>query len=124
MPILNILLNRDYPAAQTEQLLTKSSQAVVDSIGAPLANVRATVQFIDARHSIVAGEIGTPLAQVLVFLLPGRTDEQKQALISALSRAVANTIQVSDQDSRVIILDIPTEDMGLAGGVSAKTAGR
>lgn len=124
MPILNIVLNQHHTPNQKQQLLQGVSQAVVDSIGAPLANVRATVQTIDPQDSIVAGQIGTPMAQVDVYLLPGRTEDQKAALIAALSKTVADTIQVSDQNSRIIIQDIPLTDMGVAGGISAKAAAR
>src|SRR5690554_2045445 len=124
MPILNILLNQNTTPAQKTQLLENVSQAVVESIGAPLSSVRVCLQTVDAQHVIVAGEIGKTMAQVNAFLLPGRTEEQKQALIAALTRAVADGAGVSDQDSRIIIQDIPTTDMGVAGGISAKAAGR
>lgn len=124
MPILNILLNQNPAAAQKKELLEAASQAVVDSISAPLANVRAVVQTIAAEDTIVAGQIGTPMAQVDVYLLPGRTEDQKAALIAALSKAVAHTVQISDQDSRIIIHDIPLTDMGVAGGISAKASRR
>lgn len=124
MPILNIFVNHNVTPAQKQQLLELSSQAVVDSIGAPLANVRGIVQTVDANSTIVAGEIGKEQVQVTVYLLPGRTDEQKEALIAALSRAVTDSVGVSDQDSRVIIHDIPLSDMGVAGGISAQAARR
>ena len=124
MPILNILLNQNTTPAQKTELLENVSQAVVDSIGAPLSSVRVCLQSIDAQHVIVAGEIGKAMAQVNAYILPGRTEEQKQALIKALSRAIVDYAGVSDQDSRIIIHDIPTSDMGVAGGVSAKVAGR
>jgi len=64
------------------------------------------------------------MAQVVAYLLPGRTEADKQALIAALSRAVTDSIAISDQNSRIVILDVPTTDMGVAGGISAKMAGR
>lgn len=124
MPILNILLNQNTTPAQKNQLLEDVSQAVVDSLGAPVSSVRVSLQTVDVQHVIVAGEIGKTMAQVDACLLPGRTEEQKQALIAAVSRAVADSIGVSDQDSRIIIHDIPTTDMGVAGGISAAVAGR
>lgn len=124
MPILNILINQNHEPARKKQLLEGVTQAVVDSIGAPLSSIRAAVQTIDSQDAIVAGQIGTTMAQVDVYLLPGRTEDQKASLIAALSKTVANTIQVSDQDSRIIIHDIPLTDMGVAGGISAKASGR
>lgn len=124
MPSLTILLNQNHAPAQKKQLLEGVTQAVVDSIGAPLSSIRAAVQTIDTQDAIVAGKIGAVMAQVNVYLLPGRTEVQKASLIAALSKAVADTIQVSDQDSRIIIQDIALTDMGVAGGISAKAAGR
>lgn len=120
MPILNILINHKITSEQRTQLLEKSSQAVVDSIGAPLANVRATVQTLDTQDAIVAGEIGKTMAQVNVYLITGRTDDQKNSLIGALSRAIQDSTGVSSQDSRIILHDIERSDIGVAGGVSAK----
>lgn len=124
MPILNILLNQNTTPAQKNQLLESVSQAVVDSIGAPLSSVRASLQTVDVQHVIVAGEIGKPMAQVSAYVLPGRTETQKLDLIAAITRAIADSVGVSDQDSRVMVHDIPATDMGVAGGISAKMAGR
>ena len=124
MPILNIVLNQNIDSGQKQELLKNVSQAVVDSIGAPITSVRAALQVVDAEDTIVAGEIGQAVALIFAYILPGRTESQKQQLIAALSQALNQSIQVSDQDSRVIILDIPKEDMGVAGGISAKMAGR
>lgn len=124
MPILNILVNQPCTPHQKSRLLESVSQAVTESLGAPLASVRASLQTIAPDDVIVAGEIGKPMAQVIAYLLPGRTESDKQALFAALSRALATSIAVSDQDSRIIIQDVPTTDMGVAGGISAKMAGR
>lgn len=124
MPILNILVNQSCTPQQKTQLLENSSQAVVDSIGAPLSTVRVSVQTLPADDVIIAGEIGISMALVIVYLLPGRTEGQKQALIAALTRAITDSVNVSDEYSRVIIRDVPTTDMGFAGGITAKMAGR
>lgn len=124
MPILNILVNQPCTPDQKSQLLNGVSQAVVESIRAPLTSVRVSLQTIAPDDAMVAGEMGQPMAQVIAHLLPGRTEADKQALIASLSRALTDSIAISDQNSRIIILDVPTTDMGVAGGISAKMAGR
>lgn len=42
-----------------------------------------------------------------------------QGRSAALNRAVQESIDISGQDVRVIITDIPKTDMGVAGGVTA-----
>jgi 4-oxalocrotonate tautomerase len=77
-----------------------------------------------AENIIVAGEFGQDAALVMVMLISGRTEEQKVALIAAINRAVHESIGISDQNVRVIVRDVPNTDMGMAGGVTAKSAGR
>ncbi|MBV7486948.1 tautomerase family protein [Bordetella sp. BOR01] len=124
MPILNVQIMQGHSAAQKTSLLKNCSQAVVDSIAAPLPSVRIVLNEAAPEHVIVAGEIGKAMALVLVGLIEGRTDEKKAALIAALNRAVEESIGISGQDIRVIITDVPKTDMGVAGGITALAAGR
>ena len=124
MPILNIQIMQGHSAAQKTSLLKNCSQAVVDSIAAPLPSVRIVLDEVAPGHVIVAGEIGKAMALLRVRLIVGRTDEKKAALIAALNQAVHESIGISGQDIRVIITDVPKGDMGVAGGVTALAAGR
>ncbi|MVW73652.1 MULTISPECIES: 2-hydroxymuconate tautomerase family protein [unclassified Bordetella] len=124
MPILKVQIVQGRSAQQKQALLTKVSQAVVDSIGAPLPSVRVMLTEIPAENVIVAGELGKDAALVMAMLISGRTEEKKAALIAAVSRAVHESIDISEQDVRVIVRDVPNTDMGMAGGVTAKSAGR
>ncbi|MBO9353451.1 4-oxalocrotonate tautomerase [Bordetella petrii] len=124
MPILNVQIMQGHSAAQKTSLLKNCSQAVVDSIAAPLPSVRIVLDEADPAHVIVAGEIGKAMALVQARLIAGRTDDKKAALIAALSRAVNASIGISEQDVRVIITDVPKTDMGVAGGITALAAGR
>ena len=45
-------------------------------------------------------------------------------LIAALNKAVCASIDISGEDVRVLIRDVPKTDMGVANGLSAKAAGR
>ena len=124
MPMLNVQILQGHSAAKKTDLLKKLTQSVVDSIGAPLATVRAVLQEIQPEHVIVAGEIGKEMVMITVGLIRGRTEDQKAALIAAIFEATEQAIGVSKQNIRVILFDRPATDFGVAGGVTAKAAGR
>lgn len=124
MPMLNVQILQGHSAAKKTDLLKKLTQSVVDSIGAQLASVRAVLQEIQPEHVIVAGEIGKEMVMITVGLIRGRTEDQKAALIAAIFEATEQAIGVSKQNIRVILFDRPATDFGVAGGVTAKAAGR
>jgi len=124
MPMLNVQILQGHSAAKKTDLLKKLTQSVVDSIGAPLASVRVVLQEIPAEHVIVAGEIGKEMVMITVGLIRGRTEEQKAAVIAAIFEATEQAIGVSKQNIRVILFDRPATDFGVAGGITAKAAGR
>ena len=124
MPMLNVQILQGHSAAKKTDLLKKLTQSVVDSIGAPLASVRVVLQEIPAEHVIVAGEIGKEMVMITVGLIRGRTEDQKAAVIAARFEATEQAIGVSKQNIRVILFDRPATDFGVAGGITAKAAGR
>jgi 4-oxalocrotonate tautomerase len=124
MPMLNVQILQGHSAAKKTDLLKKLTQSVVDSIGAPLASVRIVLQEIPPEHVIVAGEIGKEMVMITVGLIRGRTEDQKAAVIAAMFEATEQAIGVSKQNIRVILFDRPATDFGVAGGVTAKAAGR
>jgi len=124
MPMLNVQILQGHSAAKKTELLKKLTQSVVDSIGAPLASVRVVLQEIPPEHVIVAGEIGKEMVMITVGLIRGRNEDQKAAVIAAMFEATEQAIGVSKQNIRVILFDRPATDFGVAGGVTAKAAGR
>ena len=124
MPMLNVQILQGHSAARKTDLLKKLTQSVVDSIGAPLASVRVVLQEIPAEHVIVAGEIGKEMVMITVGLIRGRTEDQKAVVIAAMFEATEQAIGVSKQNIRVILFDRPATDFGVAGGITAKAAGR
>jgi 4-oxalocrotonate tautomerase family enzyme len=122
--MLNVQILQGHSAAKKTDLLKKLTQSVVDSIGAPLASVRVVLQEIPAEHVIVAGEIGKEMVMITVGLIRGRTEDQKAAVIAAMFEATEQALGVSKQNIRVILFDRPATDFGVAGGVTAKAAGR
>ena len=56
----------------------RASEAVVQSIAAPLSSVRIVLHEVPAGHVIVAGEIGKRMAQVDVALIEGRDEARRR----------------------------------------------
>lgn len=124
MPILNIKIPSGHSPDQKKNLLKGLTDAVVTSIAAPLPSIRVTIEEVAPEHTIVAGEIGKPMTLITAVLIVGRTPEMKAALIKALAQSVQTTIGISTDDTRILIQDIEKFDLGVAGGISAKAAGR
>lgn len=62
-----------------------------------------------------------PIATIMI--LEGRTTEAKQALIRAVTAAIAEALQAKPESIRVILEDVPKENWGIAG-VTARELGR
>ena len=124
MPILNVQISQGLSAAQKTALLQKMTQAIVDSVGAPLASIRIILQEIPPEHVIVAGEPGKEMALVTANLIQGRSDELKAALIAGVANAIEQSTGISTQNVRVVLYDIPKTDLGVTGGKTALAAGR
>ena len=62
-----------------------------------------------------------PFAQI--YMLEGRTEEQKRAVIEKVTRALVEAVDAPPQSVRVWIHDLPKSNWGIAG-VSAKDLGR
>lgn len=62
-----------------------------------------------------------PFAQI--YMIEGRTEEQKRAVIEKVSAALVEAIGAPIANVRVWIQDVPKENWGIAG-VSAKDLGR
>ena len=62
-----------------------------------------------------------PFAQI--YLLEGRTEEQKRAVIEKVTQALVEAVGAPKENVRVLIHDVPKENWGIAGE-SAKARGR
>ncbi|KUZ27267.1 4-oxalocrotonate tautomerase [Burkholderia territorii] len=128
MPTLEVFLPAGHDDARKADLITRLSTATVDAIGAPLESVRVLLTELPATHVGLGGRTaadGAPpsLPVIVAILIAGRTDEQKRALIAALSDAAANVLDAPLQATRVIVKDIPNTDFGI-GGRTARALGR
>ena len=124
MPYVTISASQNFSAEQKKHLLERSSAAVVESIGAPLASVRVLLHDLPDGYYLNAGQFNTPAVMFQVELIEGRTDQQKDALIAALSLAGNEATGVSQDEVRVRLIDFPKANMGMAGGVSARSLGK
>jgi 4-oxalocrotonate tautomerase len=62
-----------------------------------------------------------PFAQI--YLVEGRTEEQKAAVIEKVTQALSDAVGAPKENIRVWIHDVPKTNWGIAG-VSAKALGR
>ena len=62
-----------------------------------------------------------PIAQL--YIIEGRTDEQKETLIREVSEAMARSLDAPLERIRVMITEMPKQHFGIAGQ-SAKKIGR
>ena len=62
-----------------------------------------------------------PFAQI--YLLEGRTEEQKRAVIDKVTQALVDAVGAPVNTVRVLIQDVPKTNWGIAG-TSAKDLGR
>ena len=62
-----------------------------------------------------------PFAQI--YLMEGRTEDQKRAVIEKVTAALVEAIGAPKENVRVWIQDVPKTNWGIAG-VSAKDLGR
>ena len=58
-----------------------------------------------------------PIAHI--YLLEGRTDEQRRAVITQVTQALASALSAKPETVRVLLHDVPNTDWGI-GGVPAK----
>ena len=62
-----------------------------------------------------------PFAQI--YMLEGRTEEQKKAVIEKVTQALVEAVDAPVNSVRVLIQEVPKTNWGIAG-VSAKDLGR
>lgn len=124
MPYVTISASASFTPEQKTQLMERSSDAVVESIGAPLGNVRVMLHELADGHYLNAGRFNTKAVMFQVEFIEGRTEAQKDALIAALSRVGLEATGVPESEVRVRLIDFPKTNMGMAGGVSAQALAR
>ncbi|AHI66987.1 tautomerase family protein [Burkholderia thailandensis] len=128
MPTLEVYLPAGHPDALKAELIDRLTAATVAAIGAPAEAVRILLNALPAAHIGLGGRSaadGAPsaLPVIVAILISGRTDDQKRALIAALSDASAAVLDAPLDAIRVIVKDIAATDFGI-GGKTARALGR
>ena len=134
MPNLNVYLVEGFTVAQKARLLQGMTDAVVSSLGAPISSVRIFLIELPKAHICVAGttllaeeQAGNPAPHggptVHVFLIAGRSNAQKEALIASLARVIEETIAIPAEPVRIMFFDVANTDFGMHG-VTAQSLGR
>jgi len=124
MPYVTITATQRLTPQQKKQLLQGSSDAVVESLQAPLSSVRVVLHELPEGHYLNAGQFDTAAIQYEVDLIEGRSEEAKAALIKHLSKVAHDATGISEEEVRTRMTDFPTTDIGMANGITAKQAGR
>jgi 4-oxalocrotonate tautomerase family enzyme len=127
MPTIQAHIMAGHADGQTERLIAALTDAVVAAVDAPIDSVCVIVTEIPRTHFGIAGKPATdatsPRAVLHAFLIAGRTDAQKAALIERMTTAAASAIDVQPGVVRVFVTDLPNTDFGL-GGKTALALGR
>ncbi len=124
MPFVTISATQSFTQEQKKALLQQTSDAVIETVGASLASVRVMLHELPGGHYLGAGQLDTPSVNFRVDLIEGRTEQQKAALIAALSKAAHNATGISEDEVRAWLIDMPSTNVGMAGGKTARSAGR
>lgn len=74
-------------------------------------------------NSIAASSAGESMPFVQIYMLEGRSEEQKRAVIEKVTAAICEAVDAPPQNVRVWIHDMPNTNWGIAGRV-AKDIGR
>jgi 4-oxalocrotonate tautomerase len=91
---------------QRQQLHVRLAGVVMETFGAPPANVRVFTRAID-RADVYMGDNNTDAALpiIRVEFITGRGDEQKQALVHGLAHVAAEVLAIPVDTVRTILFD-------------------
>lgn len=123
MPIVTAIIPTGQPREARRAFLQAATQAVIDSVAAPVGSVRVYLQEVLDENVLIAAESIERHALINVVLITGRSDAAKAALISGLNDAAIQHLGADGRQVRVVLYDIPPADMGVAHGKSAQSMG-
>ena len=123
MPMMKAHIQQGFTQEQKRAALSAYSHAIQTAVTTPLSTVRVMLEELPPGHSCAAGEIDAELTIIQVFMMEGRTEEQRARLIAALTDATVQSFGVTGQSVRVLLHDFPKMNVGI-GGHSAKALGR
>lgn len=124
MPYVNIMTTQSLSSEQKQQLLQRTSDAVVESLATSLPSVRILLQELPRGHYFSGGKFDVPAVLYDIDMIEGRSEEAKAKLIHSLSKLAHEATGVAESEIRVRLSDFPKENIGMAGGITAKQAAR
>ncbi len=128
MPFAQVHLVEGHSAEQKRAVIAKVTQSLQDAVGAPRPNIRVWIQELPKCDFGIGGETvdvleDTALPFAQLFLIEGRTEEQKRAVIENVTQALEEAVGAARQVIRVWIQEVPKTNWGIAGK-TAKDLGR
>lgn len=128
MPFAQVFLVEGHTREQKRAVIEKVTQAVQDAIAAPRPNVRVWIHDVPTMNFGVGGvcldELGeTDFPFVQMFIMEGRTEDQKRALVEQVTQALQDAVGAPRAKLRVWITEVPKTNWSI-GGVTAKDLGR
>ncbi|HLU20650.1 MAG TPA: tautomerase family protein, partial [Pusillimonas sp.] len=124
MPFINITATQPLAAEQKQQLIQRTSDAVIEALSTALPSVRIMLHELPAGHYYCGGKFDTAAILYDIDMIEGRTEEAKANLIKRLSQVAHEATGVPIDEVRTRLSDFPKENIGMAGGITAKQAGR
>ena len=124
MPFVNITLTQPLAAAQKQQLLQRTSDVVMQALDTPLPSVRILLQELPQGHYFCGGKFDVPAVLYNIDMIEGRTNEAKARLIAGLSQVAHEITGIAEAEIRVRVSDFLKDNFGMAGGITARAAGR
>ncbi len=124
MPFISINATHGFTLDQKKALVQQTSDAVVEALAAPVTSVRVMLHELPEGLYMAAGQWEERAINFRVELIAGRTDEKKAALIAALTKVAQQTTGTPVENVRSWLIELPSTNMGAAGGVTAASQGR
>lgn len=128
MPFAQVYLVEGHSAEEKRAVIANVTQALQDAVGAPRPNVRVWILDVPKSNFGVGGECledadytNYPFAQI--FIIEGRTEEQKSAVIANVTQALETAVAADKGKIRAWIQEVPKANWGIAGQ-TAKAMGR
>lgn len=123
MPIMQAFIFDGFAQQQKDDLKAAYTDAIVADLSAVRKQVRVLISEVKGVDTSIGGEGGLPISLLHIYLMQGRTEAQKAALVATLTDDTARILHVEQASVRVLFHDMPTSDVGI-GGVTAKALGR
>ncbi|MGE0802516.1 MAG: tautomerase family protein [Lautropia sp.] len=123
MPQLHAFILDTFSQQQKKELIQAFTDALINNVAAARHQTRIMIGYVRHDETALGGEIGAPIAMLFVYMLRGRTDEQKANLIRALAEETERILGVDKSTVRTLIQDMQPNNVGI-GANTALALGR